>query len=199
MPIGASQPIDIDTRVIAATHRDILDEARSKRFREDLYYRLSIVIIRIPPLRHRTEDIPLLTEHFLTTFNQRFGREIRMPSHSTMARMVAYDWPGNVRELQNAIERAVVLSTDGELAVDNMFQHLDQSAPQEQERSHLLDDNVFGLPLTDAKQAFERVYLDNLMRIASGNISEAARFSGRYGADVYRWLNRYGIETSGFR
>ncbi len=198
-PIGANAPIAIDTRVIAATHRDIFDEARSKRFREDLYYRLSIVIIRIPPLRHRPEDIALLTEHFLTTFNQRFGRDVRMPSHSTLARMVAYDWPGNVRELQNAIERAVVLSTDGELAVDNMFQHLDGNLPPAQEQSHLLDDNVFAMPLTDAKQAFERVYLDHLMRVAAGNISEAARISGRYRADVYRLLNRYGLETSAFR
>ncbi len=201
-PIGASTPIPIGTRVIAATHRDILDEARSKRFREDLYYRLSIVIIRIPPLRHRTEDIPLLTDHFLKIFNQRFSREVRMPPHTTMARMVAYDWPGNVRELQNAIERAVVLSTDGELTTENMFQHLApgrEADPKAAAGTALLESAVFNLPLTEAKQAFERAYLERLLRENSGNISEVARLSGRYRADVYRLLQRAGLETDQYR
>ena len=197
-PVGSTTTLSINTRVIAATHRDILDEAKSKRFREDLYYRLSVVVIRIPPLRHRQEDIPILTGFFLQQFNQRFEKAVRAPSNPLMARMVAYDWPGNVRELQNAIERAVVLSSNDELNAEDMFQHLNlRSMPQTTDDG--LNSAVFALPLTDAKQCFEKAYLENLLKISIGNISEAARISGRYRADIYRMMNRYGFDKSQFR
>jgi two-component system, NtrC family, response regulator GlrR len=198
-PIGSSTTININTRVIAATHRDILDEAKSKRFREDLYYRLSVVVIRIPPLRHRTEDIPILTNHFLEQFNQRFEKEVRPPKNTLMARLLAYDWPGNVRELQNAIERAVVLSTDGELNIDDMFQHLSLKSSTYGGDDSGLSAGVFSMPLTEAKQAFEKTYLEHLLKLSGGNISEAARISGRYRADIYRLMNRYGFDKSQFR
>ena len=197
-PIGSSTPIDINTRVIAATHRDILDEAKSKRFREDLYYRLSVVVIRIPPLRHRIEDIPHLTNHFLEQFNQRFAKTVQPPSPAVLARLMAYDWPGNVRELQNAIERAVVLSVDDELCINDVFQHLNLKAgiPAPEEG---LNRSVFVLPLTEAKQCFEKTYIENLLQLSGGNISEAARISGRYRADIYRLMNRYGFDRGSFR
>lgn len=125
-----------------------------------------------------------------------------MPPPSTMARMVAYDWPGNIRELQNAIERAVVLSSSGELTVEAMFQHLApgrEGEPRVGSGHSLLDASVFDLPLTEAKQAFERTYLERLLRDHSGNISEVARLSGRYRADVYRLLQRAGLETDQYR
>ena len=197
-PIGSTTPININTRLIAATHRDILDEAKSKRFREDLYYRLSVVVIRIPPLRHRIEDIPHLTHHFLAQFNQRFAKNVRAPSAAVLARMMAYDWPGNVRELQNAIERAVVLSTNDELDINDIFQHLSLRtalpAPEEG-----LNRSVFSMPLTEAKQCFEKTYLENLLQLSGGNISEAARISGRYRADIYRLMHRYGFDKGSFR
>lgn len=198
-PIGSSTTININTRVIAATHRDILDEAKSKRFREDLYYRLSVVVIRIPPLRHRSEDVPILTRHFLEQFNQRFEKNVRPPNNALMARLMAYDWPGNVRELQNAVERAVVLSTNGELSVDDMFQHLSIKNPQYGGDDNGLSAGVFSMPLTEAKQAFEKTYLEHLLKLSGGNISEAARISGRYRADIYRLMNRYGFDKSQFR
>ncbi len=206
-PIGGSNSVKIDTRVIAATHRDIFFEAKAKRFREDLFYRLSIVVLRIPPLRHRLEDVPVLVSHFLDTFNKRFSREVKSPSPSTLARLTAYDWPGNVRELQNAVERAVVLSTDGELTLENMFSHLMQpsrsggsSSNDDAERSIAATvGGVYELPLTEAKQAFERDYLDKLLRRCKGNIVEAASQSGRYRADVYRLLARYGLDQTEYR
>lgn len=197
-PIGSTTPIMINTRVIAATHRDIMDEAKSKRFREDLYYRLSVVVIRIPPLRHRTEDIPTLTNFFLDQFNIRFEKTVRPPSNTVMARLTAYDWPGNVRELQNAIERAVVLSQNDELNIEDMFQHLNLKANQTSTDDGL-NPTVFSMPLTDAKQAFEKAYLENLLKLSGGNISEAARISGRYRADIYRLMNRYGFDKGQFR
>jgi DNA-binding NtrC family response regulator len=198
-PIGSSTTININTRVIAATHRDILDEAKSKRFREDLYYRLSVVVIRIPPLRHRIEDIPILTNHFLDQFNQRFEKDVRPPKNTLMARLMAYDWPGNVRELQNAIERAVVLSNDGELNIEDMFQHLSLKSSSYGSDDSGLSAGVFSMPLTEAKQAFEKTYLEHLLKLSGGNISEAARISGRYRADIYRLMNRYGFDKGQFR
>lgn len=197
-PIGSSTVININTRVIAATHRDIMDEAKSKRFREDLYYRLSVVVIRIPPLRHRTEDIPTLTNFFLGQFNQRFEKTVRPPGNAVMARLTAYDWPGNVRELQNAIERAVVLSQNDELNIEDMFQHLNLRSNQSSNEDGI-GATVFSMPLTDAKQAFEKAYLENLLKMSGGNISEAARISGRYRADIYRLMNRYGFDKGQFR
>jgi two-component system response regulator GlrR len=198
-PIGSSTTININTRVIAATHRDILDEAKSKRFREDLYYRLSVVVIRIPPLRHRIEDIPTLTSHFLQQFNQRFEKNVQRPNKTVMARLMAYDWPGNVRELQNAIERAVVLSSNDELSIEDMFQHLSLKAAQYGAEDNGMSSTVFSMPLTEAKQAFEKTYLEHLLKLSGGNISEAARISGRYRADIYRLMNRYGFDKGQFR
>jgi DNA-binding NtrC family response regulator len=197
-PIGSNTALAINTRVIAATHRDILDEAKSKRFREDLYYRLSVVVIRIPPLRHRTEDIATLTTYFLGQFNQRFEKSVRPPSGPVLARMLAYDWPGNVRELQNAIERAVVLSTNDELNAEDMFQHLNLKANTVSTEDGI-NPAVFAMPLTEAKQCFEKAYLENLLKLSGGNISEAARISGRYRADIYRLMNRYGFDKGQFR
>ena len=197
-PIGSGAAVQINTRVIAATHRDILDEAKSKRFREDLYYRLSVVVLRIPPLRHRMEDIPLLTRFFLEQFNKRFDRDVHFPTNQVLSRITAYDWPGNVRELQNAIERAVVLSTDNQLHLEHMFQHL-QTRPVKDASASGVDPQVFAMPLTDAKQHFEKAYLENLLKASGGNISEAARVSGRYRADIYRLMNRYGFDQDQFR
>lgn len=197
-PVGSNTPININTRVIAATHRDIYDEAKSKRFREDLYYRLSVVVLHIPPLRHRTDDIPTLTNHFLEQFNKRFERNIRPPSSQVLSRMMAYDWPGNVRELQNAIERAVVLSADDNLHIEDMFQHLNNKPPAGSNFDGI-DTQAFSLPLTEAKQLFEKSYLENLLKVSGGNISEAARISGRYRADIYRLMYRYGFDQDQFR
>jgi DNA-binding NtrC family response regulator len=197
-PVGSTSPIPINTRVLAATHRDIFDEAKSKRFREDLYYRLSVVVIRIPPLRHRIEDIPILTNHFLEQFNKRFARDVRPPNNEVLARMMAYDWPGNVRELQNAIERAVVFARSDVLSIEDMLQHHNvKAAPAVP--GGALDPSVFSLPLTEAKQAFEKAYLEHLLKASGGNISEAARISGRYRADIYRLMHRYGLDQTEYR
>jgi DNA-binding NtrC family response regulator len=197
-PIGATSPMPIRTRVIAATHRDIASEAKMRRFREDLYYRLSVVVVRLPPLRERRDDIPILTEHFLDEFNRRFDRQIRPPNASTMMQLISYDWPGNVRELQNAIERAVVLSSGDELQLDHTFSPTDSptdnidGAKKLTETSEL-SSTLYTLTLSEAKQQFERTYLRQLLQRSRGNISEAARISGRYRADIYRLMNRYNL------
>jgi DNA-binding NtrC family response regulator len=196
-PVGSATAINIDTRVIAATHRDIYEEVKQKRFREDLFFRLSVVVIRIPPLRQRLSDIPILINHFLEQFNHRFSKSIRTPSKPLLSRLMAYHWPGNIRELQNAVERGVVLAKSDELDIKDMFQHL--YPPTNQTAGNSFQDQVFHLPLTEAKQVFEKEYLENLLKDTHGNISEVARRSGRYRADIYRLMERYGFEQGQYR
>jgi DNA-binding NtrC family response regulator len=206
-PVGSSNSVSIDTRVIAATHHDILQDAKEKRFREDLYYRLSIVVLHIPPLRERVEDIPLLTEHFLAMFNTRFGLNIASPCASLYRKMMAYEWPGNIRELQNAMERSVVLSVDGKVSENDLFAHLTfgsksrashtvqlQAAGNDSER--FLE---YSMPLTEAKQDFERKYLEHQLKVSHGQVVAVAERSGRYRADIYRLLSRYGIDHVQYR
>ena len=232
-PVGSATPIKIQTRVIAATHRDLIEEVQSGRFREDLYYRLSVVPLYIPPLRHRKEDIPLLVESFINEFNQRFNRVITMPADSVMRRLIAYDWPGNIRELRNAIERAVVLTQNDHIRVEDLFQHLhlpnntpkkNSGLSQQQNQANTqaisspavesskstpagsgsglevdIDEKIFQLPLTEAKQAFEKIYLESLLNDTGGNISETSKRAGRYRADIYRLLERYDLHVDEFR
>ena len=203
-PIGSASPLDIKTRVIAATHRDVMDEVKSGRFREDLFYRLSVVVLEIPALRHRKEDIPLLVNHFLTKFNKRFDKTLKQPSQMTINRLKSYDWPGNIRELQNAIERGVVLAGNDELSIENMFSHLNsvikrEEIPEQSTDLGFYEHHVWDLPLTDAKQLFEKSYIERLLKLSKGNVAELARRSGRYRADLYRMLERYGIDVEDFR
>lgn len=227
-PVGSSESIKIDTRIIAATHRDIRREAEEKRFREDLYYRLSIIVINIPSLRQRVEDIPLLMNHFLAIFNERFSKNVQMPSHNDMKRIMSYNWPGNIRELQNAIERSVVLAIGDRMDLDDIFAavppgyqqvsnlrttptfdvsnsvRLTQAAEPDKASeppttSVTQEVELFQMPLTEAKSAFEKHYLEFHVKEYQGNIHALAEKSGRYRADIYRLLNRHGIDHSNYK
>ncbi|MGE0172644.1 MAG: sigma-54-dependent transcriptional regulator [Oligoflexales bacterium] len=204
-PVGCTQPIKIDTRVIAATHRDLPEEIQNGAFREDLYYRLSVVPLHIAPLRQRKEDIPLLVDAFVKEFSSRFNRPIQIPSPEIMKRLLSYDWRGNVRELRNAIERAVVLSRDGSLRLEDIFQHIHQTGFTGGQNSSsdlgvtAISEEIYEQPLTDAKQAFEKNYISRLLKKTKGNITEASKICGRYRADVYKLLEKYELELDSFR
>ncbi len=117
-PVGATATEKIDVRLVAATSRNMEEEVRAGRFREDLYYRLNVLHVRVPPLRRRGEDIPPLVDHFLERFSRKFGRKLGTLDHVAMEAVLAYDWPGNIRELENALERAVLLSEGTEVGLD---------------------------------------------------------------------------------
>jgi formate hydrogenlyase transcriptional activator len=117
-PVGSSKPVKVDVRIVAATNRDLAHDVAAGRFRNDLYYRLNVFPIEIPPLRMRRDDIPALVEHFMARASRRIGRSVTRIAPDTLARLVAYDWPGNIRDLQNTIERAAILSPGSELRVD---------------------------------------------------------------------------------
>lgn len=200
-PLGAGHSIPIDVRVIAATNRNPLTEVSAGTFREDLYYRLAVITIELPSLRDRKSDIPILVRHFLDKMNERFGKEIAPPTPDVEARLMACDWPGNIRELQNAIERGVILSRDGKLHIEDMFQSLDYKAvlPQHAAPDPTNGEPITSKPLSDAKQDFERQYLRQLLEMTRGNITEVARISERYRADVYRMMAKHGLGWEEFR
>jgi transcriptional regulator with GAF, ATPase, and Fis domain len=115
--VGGVTPVRVDVRVIAATNRDLLQEVQEKRFREDLYYRLNVFPVGLPPLRERRDDIPLLVHYLMHKFMLRIGKRLEGVSRPTMQRLVEYAWPGNVRELENVLERAIILATGGSLEI----------------------------------------------------------------------------------
>jgi two-component system response regulator GlrR len=179
-------------RLIAATSRDLEPAVARGRFREELFFRLSVLPLMLPPLRERAEDIPALVESFITKFNRRYNRQARLPSREVMARLSAYPWPGNVRELENAVERAVVMAQDGDLRLEHMLR-------AGREAAGTFPAAPTTLSYADAKETFERTFLLRILTAAKGSIAEAARLSGRYRSDIYRLMQRYDITPDAFK
>jgi len=196
-PLGCSRSVKINTRVIAATNKNLEDLIKRNAFREDLFFRLSVIQLQLPTLRERKSDIPLLVNSFRERFNNRFNKHICPPSSDLLTRLMAHEWQGNIRELQNAVERGVVLSQDDELHLEDML-HPSPSSLREA-RAQLEDEAYLTMCLTDAKQRFEKAYLEKLLDATNGNISEMARLSGRYRADIYRLLSKHGVQWEEFR
>jgi DNA-binding NtrC family response regulator len=171
--IGASKPLQIDVRIIAATHRPLEDMVKNKTFREDFYYRLNVVSIQIPALRQRRNDIPLLIDHFIKKFSQENKKDIKGISREALDRLLKYDYPGNVRELENLIERAVVLSRSDYLSLNDLPLHTNLSPEQK-----LLDPYQFEEGYEKKIQAFEREMLTTALQQTGGNKSAAARLLG---------------------
>jgi DNA-binding NtrC family response regulator len=194
-PIGSTVTVSINSRVICATNRDLVEEIEASKFRQDLYFRLSVIPIALPPLRERAEDIPLLVEFFIHKFNERYKRNINRPKKELMARILAYDWPGNVRELQNSIERGVIMAPNSEIEGDTLFVAKSSSSPKHLRESLSISSTIY----SEAKEQFEKTYLRKILALAKGNVSEAARISGRFRSDIYRLLERYNIDQSEFR
>ena len=183
LPIGAQTPTKVDVRILAATNSDLEVAVREGRFREDLYYRIQVVPLYIPPLRERRQDIPSLTQFFLKQSIARLNKPIRGFTPDAMQAMVTYSWPGNVRELENVIERAVVMSPKDMITADLLPLSSEKSPGTLQ-------------PLTEAKEDFEREYLKEILRATDGNISRASQIAGRYRADFYKLLKKYGLHPS---
>ncbi len=185
-PVGATRSVAIDVRIISATHRD-LDIARAEnRFRDDLYYRLNVISLALPPLSERREDIPLLASHFLHRLAKRYRRPVNSFAPDAMDLLVAAPWPGNVRQLLNVVEQAVALSTTA-IVPTALVQRAIQSdfTPIES--------------FEDARRHFERDYLIRLLRLTEGNVSHAARLAKRNRTEFYRLLSRHQLEPAAFK
>ncbi|MBW2028048.1 MAG: sigma-54-dependent Fis family transcriptional regulator [Deltaproteobacteria bacterium] len=183
--VGGEDVIKVDVRIIAATNKDLLEEMEAGRFREDLYYRLNVVTLTMPPLRERKEDIPLLAQHFLNLFAERNRKQIKGFSPQAMDWLIKYDWPGNVRELMNAIERGVVLSRSDYLDIQDLPLDI-QNRPGEGPAS---EDTVPGdLPL----EKVEKATILKALELAGGNKSETARRLGITRRTLHKKLKKYG-------
>ena len=185
--VGGNDPIPVDVRVVAATNRDLRKLAAEGGFRDDLYYRLNVVTITVPPLRERSQDIPLLAQHFLETFAHRAERPVKRLAPETLALLAAYQWPGNVRELENVIERAVALSSAETLLPDDFPLHL----REEPTRAPRLPGA--GMTLEEVK----RWYVNKALEEAGGNKLRAAELLGIDRRTLYRILERQATEDEG--
>jgi len=186
-PVGGEELIKVDVRVIAATNRDLLQEVEMKRFREDLYYRLNVVNLTVPPLRERKEDIPLLANRFLTRFAEKNQKKIKGFTPQAMDRLLKNEWPGNVRQLMNAVERAVVLAKSEYLGVEDL-PLLSKGEPFSQEKPAYQEAGPTNLPLEEV----EKETILRMLETTRGNKSEAARRLGITRRTLHKKLKKYG-------
>jgi two-component system response regulator GlrR len=185
-PIGTERPVEIDVRVIVATNRNLEVEVKEGRFREDLFYRILVIPITLPPLRERKEDIPTLVDLFLKEFSQQMKKEIKGITPSAMQKLMLHDWPGNVRELKNTIEYAVTMTRHEVITEELILQG--KSLSQDP-----------SITLKEARDSFEKNYIIRLLDITSGNVSKAAKLAGKYRADFYNLLKKHNIRTENFK
>lgn len=185
-PLGSNHDIDVDVRIISATHRDLPKAMEKGEFREDLFYRLNVVSLKLPTLSERAEDIPLLANHLLRISAQRHKPFVRSFSTDALRRLMAASWPGNVRQLVNVIEQCVALT----------------SAPVISEAlvQQALEGENTALPtFADARNQFELNYLRKLLQITKGNVTQAARIAGRNRTEFYKLLSRHELEATDFK
>lgn len=185
-PVGTNQNISFDTRIIAATNRDLEAEVEKGHFRDDLYYRLNVVELQLPNLQERREDIPLLAHHFLQKYNKELTRGIKGISSEAMSAMMVYEWKGQVRELENVIERAVLLSDNDYLSLGDL-----PNAIREVDGSETVSMDTD--KLDQAVQVFEKHHIQSMLKRTNGNKSEAARLLGIDPSTLYRKMERLGL------
>ncbi|MBK9114699.1 MAG: sigma 54-interacting transcriptional regulator [Betaproteobacteria bacterium] len=185
-PVGSTQAIPVNVRVISATHRDLDAQKASGQFREDLYYRLNVVSLRLPPLAERREDIPVLAAHFLRRLAERYRKPTPTLAPDAMALLVAAPWPGNVRQLLNLLEQALALATTSMI-------------PATLVQNALKEDAAALVPFEEARKSFERDYLVRLLKITGGNVTQAAQLAKRNRTEFYKLLQRHRLEPAMFK
>jgi two-component system nitrogen regulation response regulator NtrX len=187
--IGGAKRIAVDVRVLAATNKDLPAEISGGRFREDLFYRLNVVPLSVPPLRERREDIPLLVQHFLNVLSEREGMAPRGITPDAMARLESFEWPGNVRELRNTIERLLILASGPKITATDVERLVGQRPVEATSMGALGDCKTF----EEFKQAAERAFLLIKLRAFDWNVSETARALDMPRSNLYKKIERYGL------
>ena len=185
-PIGATRTIPFDVRIISATHRDLAKEKESGNFREDLYYRLNVVTLKVPALDERPEDVSLLAEHFLNRLASRYGREKAAFAPEALELLVKAKWPGNVRQLYNVVEQSIALCPTE--IIPRTF--VEQAIQVEMHEMTSFE---------DARKRFERDYLTRILKMTKGSVTQAAKLARRNRTEFYKLLQRHGIEAAFFK
>jgi two-component system nitrogen regulation response regulator NtrX len=188
--VGGTQSIKVDVRVLAATNKELPSEIREGRFREDLYFRLNVIPIFVPPLREREDDIPLLADHFMALMAAEYGRRPKRIASEAVARLQHYAWPGNVRELRNVIERLMIMVPGDTITAQDLafLGHDGVRQPASAEGA--------SLPLADARERFEREYILQALAAQNGNISRTADVLGVERSNLYKKMKAFGIAPS---
>jgi two-component system response regulator GlrR len=185
-PVGSTEPVEVDVRVISATHRDLAGMLKTGEFREDLYYRLNVVNIHLPGLDERRDDIPLLVSHFLQQISREAGQERKVYAPEAVELLVTAEWPGNIRQLYNIVRQNVALSRSpvisGELVQSSLGEHAGKL-----------------MSFSDAREEFTRNYLSQILQITMGNVSQAARLAKRNRTDFYKLLARHDLNPDAFK
>jgi two-component system response regulator GlrR len=185
-PVGGTEAIDVDTRVISATNRDLNELLMGGAFREDLFYRLNVVTLQLPPLRDRREDIPLLLDHFLVEVAHQGNKERKVYAPEAVEFLVSCNWPGNIRQLYNTVQQNVALSPARIISADSV--------------RNSLGDNAKELPsFSEAREEFTRNYLSQILQVTGGNVSQAARLAKRNRTDFYKLLARHQLNPEQFK
>jgi two-component system response regulator GlrR len=185
-PVGSTQAIPVDVRVISATHRDLDSQRDQGMFREDLFYRLNVVSLKLPSLAERREDIPLLAVHILRKLAERYRKQPSTLAPDAMALLVAAPWPGNIRQLLNLLEQAVALTPTTVI-------------PATLVQAALKEDAAALVPFEEARKSFERDYLVRLLKITGGNVTQAAQLAKRNRTEFYKLLQRHRLEPGMFK
>ncbi len=188
LPVGGTRPIPVDVRILAATNRDLEEEIRRGNFRSDLYYRLNVISLRLPPLRERAEDIPILVDNFLARIAKERNEEPKTLSQDALDAVLVYDWPGNVRELENALEHAAILTRSREVQVDQLPERITA-----RKAKPLVDERSVENPTLDL---IERAYITWVLHAEGGNKTRAAEVLGIDPSTLYRKLARYQTEPA---
>ena len=210
--IGSEKSFKVDVRVMAATNRDLEEEIESRNFRKDLYFRLSVIALRIPPLRDRVEDIPILVESYINYLRPRISCEVFGITDEAQEALRHYQWPGNVRELINVIERAMLLCDDSEITLDDLpvnisgkreLTKVDTVSPSNIQSVNDLQEEWLQKPLQEARsevlEKFEHTYLSGLLRLTNGRIGETAKRAGIQSRSLFDKMKRLGLRKEDFK
>jgi len=200
--VGGVQPIQTDVRFIAATNRNLRDEISAGTFREDLYYRLKVVYIRIPPLRERTEDIPLLVQHFLKKHETTVGKHVSRVTPDALEILQGYKWFGNVRELENVIMQAMIFSQSDTITSEALPSEIVQSVEKNSNRIPQTKEELQRekqLRYQKINAQLEYAFLKNILQKARGNVSEAARITGYDRRQIQNLLKKYSLNPANFK
>jgi len=180
-PVGSEKIVEVDVRLIVATNKDLEEQVKQGLFREDLFYRIHVIPIHIPPLRERKEDIPPLVEHFIKKYGLQMNKEVKGLTPLAMQKLLLHDWPGNVRELENTIEYAMAMAEQDFITEDFILKKK-VIVPQQAMKS-----------LKEARDAFEKAYLIHLLELCQGNVSQAAKLAGKHRTDFYDILKKHDL------
>jgi two-component system response regulator GlrR len=200
-PVGSEIAIEIDVRIIVATNKDLEEQVKNGLFRDDLFYRIHVIPIYLPPLRERKEDIVPLAEHFLKKYSQQMKKDVNGITPEALRKLMLYDWPGNVRELENTVEYAVAMTQKDFITEEYVLQARVSSSnggkAVSREKQGATEDRL--RPLKDARDAFERDYLVQVLSMTDGNVSQAAKLAGKYRADFYDLLKKHDLKVEDFK